>query len=121
MKKIEKITMSRNAFSPIVYFLNTGINPDSVSKLGITRAAIDRMQEASKRNFSSHGGGVYSVTNPVINGNKYSRVSYLITLTRNGYSVTWIKVVGNNENLGAKYKFPGKNANKDKIEVLVDY
>ncbi|MBE5819485.1 MAG: hypothetical protein E7310_01450 [Clostridiales bacterium] len=121
MKKTEKLTMSRNAFSPIVYFLNSEIDPNSVSKLGITRAAIDRMQEASKRKFTGHGEGVYSVNNPVIKGVKYSKVSYKVTLTRNGYSVNWIKISGDNEKPGNRYNFPGENANKDKIEVLVDY
>lgn len=121
MKETKKLTMSRNAFSPIVYFLNSEIDPNSVSKLGITRAAIDRMQEASKRKFTGHGEGVYSVNNPVIKGVKYSKVSYKVTLTRNGYSVIWIKIVGDNEKPGARYNFPGKDANKDKIEVLVDY
>ena len=121
MKRNEKIAMSKTAFSPILYFLNSEIEPDSVSKLGITRAAIDRMQQASKRKFFSHGEDVYSVINPVIKGIKYPRVSYKITLTRNGYSVLWIKIHGDKNLPGTRYDFPGKKANVDKVEVLVDY
>ena len=108
---MERLRIPEDAYSPILVFLEKESKPEEIARLAVTKKAIERMVKDWK--LQKNGDGVFFL--------KKEKIRYKVVATKNGYCVKWIKFLGNPENPGKTYSFPGEKSSVKGRTILIDY
>lgn len=113
----ERMYMDEKELCGVDWFLRKENEPETVSRLGISRRSIDRMK--TDKYIHEKSDGVYYAEECTANGIYYPPMRFQIVKSRKGYRVTWIKIYDKKGDVDKAYTFPGKKTNKRR-RIFID-